>query len=65
MTLNMSFQCGSITDQNKDNNCIDQKNLPELYRICCNMLRKTVLKVLTDSTENHFHIDININGNAL
>ena len=63
----MSFQYGGTVNQNKEDNSIHQKNLAKLRRICCNMVekKKYQVKKYTDSIENHFYININIDNNAL
>ena len=63
----MSFQYGSTVNENKEDNSIHKKNLAKLCRICCNMVgkKKYEVKKYTDSIENHFYININIDDNAL
>ena len=61
------FQYGGTVNQNKEDNSIHQKNLAKLCRICCNMVekKKYQVKKYTDSIENHFYININIDNNAI
>ena len=63
----MSFQYGGTVNQNKEDNSIHQKKLAKLCRICCNMVgkKKYVVKKYTDSIEDYFCININIDDNAL
>ena len=46
---------------------IETKKKTELCRICCNMIgkKKYDVKKYTDSIENHFYININIDNNAV
>ena len=46
---------------------VKTKKKTELCRICCNMVgkKKYDVKKYTDSIENHFYININIDNNAL
>ena len=63
----MSFQYGGTVNQNKEDNSIHQKKLEKLRRICCNMVGKKKYEVekYTDSIENQFYVNINIDNNAL
>ena len=62
----MSFQYGDTVNQNEDNG-IHQKKLAKLYWIYCNMVgkKKYDAKKNTESIENHFYININIDDNAI
>ena len=63
----MSSQYAGTVNQNKEDNSIHQKNLTKLCRVCCSMVgkKKYDVKRYTDSIENNFYININIDGISL
>ena len=64
---NISFQCDTTINQNKEESSIHQKKLAKLYRIFWNMVgkKKYELKKYTESIENHLYINIKIYDNVL
>ena len=63
----MSFQYDGTIDQSKEDNSIHQKNTAKLCRICWNMVgkKKYEVKKYTNSTDNHFYINANIDDNMI